>query len=171
MNDIIEFIKEALAGKKMDAKWIVTIAVAVAGLAWSGTLLWQEYQGMQSRLADLESISHEKTPEYDDVTLRAIADDNMNRVIALETIVADQKAEIDRLRGMSEADTKAIERIDTELRNVRTESNTADANIRQEVANKNQTILNKMTDMENNLRRDIDRNEESAKAGVNPLSM
>lgn len=171
MNDIIEFIKEALAGKKMDAKWIVTIAIAVAGIAWSGTLLWQEYQGMQSRLTELEEVSHDKTPEYDDAWARTLTEDNMNRIIALETIIADQKSEIERLRGMSDSDTKAIQRIDTELRNVRTESNTADANIREEVANKNQSIVNKITDVENNLRRDILRNEESVKSGVNPLSM
>ena len=41
MEAILNFIKEALAGKKMSAQWIVTIAVAVAGLAWSATLIWQ----------------------------------------------------------------------------------------------------------------------------------
>ena len=32
MEAIINFIKEALAGKKMSAEWIVTLAVAIAGV-------------------------------------------------------------------------------------------------------------------------------------------
>ena len=84
MEAILNFIKEALAGKKMSAQWIVTIAVAVAGIAWSGTLLWQEYQGMQGAIAGLQSQAHDKTPEYDDAPLSARVTANSDAIIKLQ---------------------------------------------------------------------------------------
>jgi len=84
MEAILNFIKEALAGKKMSAQWIVTIAIAVAGIAWSGTLLWQEYQGMQGSISALESQAHDKTPEYDDAPLNARVTANSDAIIKLQ---------------------------------------------------------------------------------------
>jgi len=84
MEAILNFIKEALAGKKMSAQWIVTIAVAVAGIAWSGTLIWQEYQGMQSSISALQSQAHDKTPEYDDAPLNARVTANSDAIIKLQ---------------------------------------------------------------------------------------
>ena len=84
MEAILNFIKEALAGKKMSAQWIVTIAVAVAGIAWSGTLIWQEYQGMQGSISELQSQAHDKTPEYDDAPLNARVTANSDAIIKLQ---------------------------------------------------------------------------------------
>ena len=44
MEAIISFIKEALEGKKMSASWIVTIAIAIGGLVFSGMLGLQKYK-------------------------------------------------------------------------------------------------------------------------------
>lgn len=84
MEAIINFIKEALAGKKMSAQWIVTIAIAVAGLAWSGTLIWQEYNKMIADVAELKAVSHEKTPDYDDAPLSARVTANSDAIIKLQ---------------------------------------------------------------------------------------
>ena len=84
MEAILNFIKEALAGKKMSAQWIVTIAVAVAGIAWSGTLLWQEYQGMQGSISALQSQAHDKTPEYDDAPISGRVTANSDAIIKLQ---------------------------------------------------------------------------------------
>lgn len=70
MEAIINFIKEALAGKKMSAEWIVTLAVAIAGVVWGGTLAYQKYEGMVAQLDAVTAQAHEQTVPYDDSELR-----------------------------------------------------------------------------------------------------
>ena len=83
MEAILNFIKEALKGKKMSAQWIVTIAVALAGLTWSATLVWQEYQGMQGKIAELQKVSHKDRPDYDDAPLSGRVTANSDAIINL----------------------------------------------------------------------------------------
>ena len=84
MEAILNFIKEALKGKKMSAQWIVTIAVALAGLTWSATLVWQEYQGMQGKIEKLQKVSHKDRPDYDDAPLSGRVTANSDAIIKLQ---------------------------------------------------------------------------------------
>ena len=97
MEAILNFIKEALAGKKMSAQWIVTIAVAVAGIAWSGTLFWQEYQGMQGSISALQSQAHDKTPAYDDAPMSGRVTANSDAIISIKEIINSLESNISRL--------------------------------------------------------------------------
>jgi len=97
MEAILNFIKEALAGKKMSAQWIVTIAVAVAGIAWSGTLLWQEYQGMQGSISALQSQAHDQTPPYDDAPMSGRVTANSDAIIGIKERIKSLESNISRL--------------------------------------------------------------------------
>jgi len=97
MEAILNFIKEALAGKKMSAQWIVTIAVAVAGIAWSGTLLWQEYQGMQNSISALQSQAHDPIPEYDDAPMSGRVTANSDAIIGIKERIKSVESNILRL--------------------------------------------------------------------------
>jgi len=107
MEAILNFIKEALAGKKMSAQWIVTIAVAVAGIAWSGTLLWQEYQGMQGAISELQSQAHDKTPAYDDAPMSGRVTANSEAIIGMGERLKSVESNISRLeRDIDKAENK-----------------------------------------------------------------
>ena len=107
MEAILNFIKEALAGKKMSAQWIVTIAVAVAGIAWSGTLLWQEYQGMQGSISALQSQAHDKTPAYDDAPMSGRVTANSEAIIGMGERLKSVESNILRLeRDIDKAENK-----------------------------------------------------------------
>ena len=84
MEAILNFIKEALAGKKMSAQWIVTIVVAVSGLIWAGMVVYQEYLNMLDDVAEVKTLAHEKTPEYDDAPLSARVTANSDAIIKLQ---------------------------------------------------------------------------------------
>ena len=84
MEAILNFIKEALAGKKMSASWIVTIAIAIAGISWTGTLAWQEYNKLIKDVAHLQSTAHAETPPYDDSPLSARVTANSDGIIKLQ---------------------------------------------------------------------------------------
>jgi hypothetical protein len=98
MEAIINFIKEALAGKKMSAEWIVTLGVAIGGIVWAGTLAMQMYDTTMTTITELKELSH---PEvlvipYDDIWIRELSENNMNRVIALEVEVKNLEKNQDR---------------------------------------------------------------------------
>ena len=97
MEAILNFIKEALAGKKMSAQWIVTIAVAVAGIAWSGTLFWQEYQGMQGSISALQSQAHDQTPAYDEAPMSGRVTANSDAIIGIKERIKSLESNISRL--------------------------------------------------------------------------
>jgi len=101
MEAIISFIKEALEGKKMSASWIVTIAIAIGGLVFSGMLGLQKYEGMLSDIEDLKVSSHEKTPDYtytyDDTALEAITRVNSGAIISLSEKLKALRKDQDRV--------------------------------------------------------------------------
>jgi len=101
MEAIISFIKEALEGKKMSASWIVTIAIAIGGLVFSGMLGLQKYEGMLSDIEDLKVTSHEKTPAYtyvyDDTALEAITRVNSGAIISLSEKLKALRKDQDRV--------------------------------------------------------------------------
>ena len=99
MEAIISFIKEALEGKKMSASWIVTIAIAIGGLVFSGMLGLQKYEGMLSDIEDLKVSSHEKTPAYtyDDTALEAITRVNSGAIISLSEKLKALRKDQDRV--------------------------------------------------------------------------
>jgi uncharacterized protein YfcZ (UPF0381/DUF406 family) len=87
MEAIINFIKEALKGKKMSASWIVTLAVAIGGLAWVGAFAYQEYETIKLKIAYLEKKAHTKTtttPHYNDSALSARVVANAGAIIQLK---------------------------------------------------------------------------------------
>lgn len=98
MEAIINFIKEALAGKKMSAEWIVTLGVAIGGIVWAGTLAMQMYDTTMTTITELEELSHPKVLviPYDDIWIRELSDNNMNRIIALEVEVKNLEKNQDR---------------------------------------------------------------------------
>lgn len=110
MDALINFIKEALAGKKMSAEWIVTLAVAIAGLAWAGTLAYQKYEGMQSDIVALKDQAHEQTPAYDDAQVQANKGDIIRQTQKLESI----EKEMQRYSKVPER----LERIENQVENL-----------------------------------------------------
>ena len=89
MESILNFIKEALEGKKMSASWIVTLGVAIGGVVWAGTLALQEYEAVKSKLADLEANSHAPYTYNDEAT--------KNEIKALQGNLADATIKIKAL--------------------------------------------------------------------------
>jgi hypothetical protein len=108
MSEIINFIKEALAGKKMDAKWIVTIAVVIGGLIYGGMVLLQEYETLKKDVVSLKGSQH-SSYSYDDKWIRALSENNMNNIIRLQT----KQNTLD-----FSAIIKKVERLGTEVKNL-----------------------------------------------------
>jgi len=69
MEAIINFIKEALEGKKMSASWIVTLGIAIGGLVWAGTLALQVYETTLKDIDNLKANSHSPYT-YNDVAVK-----------------------------------------------------------------------------------------------------
>jgi FtsZ-interacting cell division protein ZipA len=101
MEAIINFIKEALEGKKMSASWIVTIAIAIGGLVFSGMLALQKYEAVMVDIEELKKASHEKTPIYnytfDDTALEAITRVNSGAIISLSEKIKALRKDQDRV--------------------------------------------------------------------------
>ena len=101
MEAIINFIKEALEGKKMSASWIVTIAIAIGGLVFSGMLALQKYEGMTSDIEELKGLSHIATPintyTFDDTALEAITRVNSGAIISLSEKLKALRKDQDRV--------------------------------------------------------------------------
>ena len=184
MGDIIEFIKELLTGKKMDAKWIVTIAIAVAGLAWSGTLLWQEYQGMQGRLSALEG-----KPGYNDKWAKDGIEDLRKAGLQAIELSSTLKTKVIKLEELSIQHSDSVTKLNDDLHNKITK---VDDNLRKtvndtrnnlkEIAKKLATIETKVKDSKlGDIIRKVERMEEKLNRAIkdiddlgdddNPLSM
>jgi len=101
MEAIINFIKEALEGKKMSASWIVTIAIAIGGLVFSGMLALQKYEGMTGDIEELKGLSHIATPintyTFDDTALEAITRVNSGAIISLSEKLKALRKDQDRV--------------------------------------------------------------------------
>jgi len=101
MEAIISFIKEALEGKKMSASWIVTIAIAIGGLVFSGMLALQKYETVLADIQSLKDSAHEKTPiynyTYDDTALEAITRVNSGAIISLSEKLKALRKDQDRV--------------------------------------------------------------------------
>jgi len=105
MESILNFIKEALKGKKMSASWIVTLAVAIGGLAWVGAFAYQEYETIKLKIAYLEKKAHTKTvltPHYNDSALSARVTTNAGAIIQLQEYTSgfkDLKEDLSSITG------------------------------------------------------------------------
>jgi len=130
MDALINFIKEALAGKKMSAEWIVTLAIAIAGIAWGGTLAYQKYEGMQSAIAELQGSAHEKTEAYDDAPMSARVTTNSAAIIAATERLKAVEAGLEKLSTVREK----LERIEAEVKNL-------DRNVERATSNGNPLAL------------------------------
>ena len=96
MEAILNFIKEALAGKKMSAEWIVTLAVAIAGIVWAATLTVQEYEGIKVDIETLKTQAHEAVEAYDDAPINARVTENSGAIIRLQERVNGLDKGLDR---------------------------------------------------------------------------
>jgi len=117
MEAILNFIKEALAGKKMSAQWIVTIVVAVSGLIWAGMVVYQEYLNMLDDVAEVKTLAHEKTPEYDDAPISGRVTANSDAIIKLQerpNLTLDVKNNTNSIVGMKEK----INALDSKISNL-----------------------------------------------------
>ena len=117
MEAILNFIKEALAGKKMSAQWIVTIVVAVSGLIWAGMVVYQEYLNMLDDVAEVKTLAHEKTPEYDDAPMSGRVTANSDAIIKLQerpNLTNQVKTNSESIVGMKEK----INALDSKISNL-----------------------------------------------------
>ena len=63
---------------KLPISFIAVAVSSIAGVIWSGAMLWSEYQTLKKTVANIE--------QYDDAWVRKLTDDNMNKIIRLETM-------------------------------------------------------------------------------------
>jgi len=196
MEAILNFIKEALKGKKMSASWIVTLAVAIGGLAWVGAFAYQEYETIKLKITYLEKKAHTKTeltPHYDDSPLSARVTTNAGAIIQLQEYTSGFKGlkedlssvtgDIISLQGytsgldtiyddLSQASGSIIilqERMKTQEGN----NNDAISHITdmQDEVNTNTNLLTAVKEQIKALEKDVEQTENAVKDKVNPLTM
>ena len=129
MEAILNFIKEALAGKKMSAQWIVTIVVAVSGLIWAGMVVYQEYLNMLDDVAEVKTLAHEKTPEYDDAPMSGRVTANSDAIIKLQerpNLTLDVKNNTNSIVGMKEKINALDSKISNLMRDIEKAENKID---------------------------------------------
>jgi len=129
MEAILNFIKEALAGKKMSAQWIVTIVVAVSGLIWAGMVVYQEYLNMLDDVAEVKTLAHEKTPEYDDAPISGRVTANSDAIIKLQerpNLTLDVKNNTNSIVGMKEKINALDSKISNLMRDIEKAENKID---------------------------------------------
>lgn len=96
METILNFIKEALKGKMMSAQWIVTLAIAIAGVLGAGMLAMQEYESIQGDIKSLKAKSHDAIEPYDDAPLNARVTENAGAIIRLQEQVQNLNKDVER---------------------------------------------------------------------------
>jgi len=129
MEAILNFIKEALAGKKMSAQWIVTIVVAVSGLIWAGMVVYQEYLNMLDDVAEVKTLAHKKTPEYDDAPISGRVTANSDAIIKLQerpNLTLDVKNNTNSIVGMKEKINALDSKISNLMRDIEKAENKID---------------------------------------------
>jgi len=129
MEAILNFIKEALAGKKMSAQWIVTIVVAVSGLIWAGMVVYQEYLNMLDDVAEVKTLAHEKTPEYDDAPMSGRVTANSDAIIKLQerpNLTNQVKTNSESIVGMKEKINALDSKISNLMRDIEKAENKID---------------------------------------------
>jgi hypothetical protein len=97
MEAIINFIKEALAGKKLSAEWIVTLGIAIGGLVWAVTLALQMYDTTMADIAKLKSNSHAVVATYDDADAIHKINKNKDNIANLKSDISSLEVKIDIL--------------------------------------------------------------------------
>ena len=97
MEAIINFIKEALAGKKMSAEWIVTLGIAIGGLVWAGTLAMQTYNTVLADIEALKADSHTAVAMYDDTSITNKVSENKDNLAQLKTDISALNVKIDNI--------------------------------------------------------------------------
>jgi len=129
MEAILNFIKEALAGKKMSAQWIVTIVVAVSGFIWAGMVVYQEYLNMLDDVAEVKTLAHEKTPEYDDAPMSGRVTANSDAIIKLQerpNLTNQVKTNSESIVGMKEKINALDSKISNLMRDIEKAENKID---------------------------------------------
>jgi len=172
MEAILNFIKEALKGKKMSASWIVTLAVAIGGLAWVGAFAYQEYETIQLKITYLEKKAHTKTtatPHYNDSALSARVVTNAGAIIQLKEYTSGLDDIYDDLGSASGSIIILQERLisQEEVNN----SSVSDIVGLQEEVNTNTNILTGLKEQIKALEKDVEQTETAVNNAVNPLTM
>jgi len=129
MEAILNFIKEALAGKKMSAQWIVTIVVAVSGFIWAGMVVYQEYLNMLDDVAEVKTLAHKKTPEYDDAPMSGRVTANSDAIIKLQerpNLTNQVKTNSESIVGMKEKINALDSKISNLMRDIEKAENKID---------------------------------------------
>jgi hypothetical protein len=70
-------IDELLKGKKVGSLAVIAMVGSISGGIWGGALLWNQIQDNSAKIKSVKG--------YDDAWIRKLSDDNVNRVVALET--------------------------------------------------------------------------------------
>jgi len=176
MEAIINFIKEALAGKKMSATWIVTLGIAIGGLVWAGSYAYQEYDTAMKDIKKLKAVSHSAEPKYDDEWIRTLSIDTTaklaellaeveNQQTNLQSQVFNLKTSIDTLDAnlkskISSGDTNLETKLDREVKNLET-------NLKNEVENLNTVISNQLKTLE----KEVEKQDKAINSQENPLAI
>jgi len=129
MEAILNVINEALAGKKVSAQWIVTIVVAVSGLIWAGMVIYQEYLNMLDDVAEVKTLAHEKTPEYDDAPMSGRVTANSDAIIKLQerpNLTNQVKTNSESIVGMKEKINALDSKISNLMRDIEKAENKID---------------------------------------------
>jgi len=129
MEAILNFIKEALAGKKMSAQWIVTIVVAVSGLIWAGMVIYQEYLNMLDDVAHVKTLAHEDRPDYDDGPMSGRVTANSDAIIKLQerpNLANQVKTNSESIVGMKEKINALDSKISNLMRDIEKAENKID---------------------------------------------
>lgn len=178
MEAIINFIKEALSGKKLSATWIVTLGIAIGGLVWAGSFAYQEYESTMADIKKLKSLSHEKTEVYNDSAIRAKGNANAEKLAELISSIEALKGSVDVSVSNLEdkiknGDTALESKISSGDTNLEAKISSGDANLESKIssgdANLNSIIESRSNNIETKLDREVKNIESNLASAVESL--
>jgi phage host-nuclease inhibitor protein Gam len=167
MEAIINFIKEALAGKKMSATWIVTLGIAIGGLVWAGSFAYQEYEKTMLDIKKLKANSHAKVEIYDDEWIRTRSLDSAEQLASLQAEIKSLEAKI------TSGDTNLEAKITSGDTNLEAKISSGDANLNAKIssgdANLGAMIESNVNNLETKLNREVSNIETNLANAVEGL--
>ncbi len=198
MEAIINFIKEALSGKKLSATWIVTLSIAIGGLVWAGSFAYQEYESTMADIKKLKSLSHVQTEAYNDSAIRAKGNANAEKLAELISSIEALKGSIDvsvsnledKIKNgdtaleskMSSGDTNLEAKIssgdanlnsmiESRSNNIETKLDREVKNIESNLASAVESLEKNITNQIDNLEKEVDKQDKAIKSNDNPLAI
>lgn len=157
MDKILELVNGFLDGKKLDAKIIVAVAIVLSGAIYSGTIAYEEYKSFGSRISKLEGQE-----KYEDTWIRKLSDENMNKIIALETQIISIQNELNLARSIVLDNGQKIATFAPKLDRVITDSKEVQDSVK---------LINVMKSSLERVQKDLERLDDDVNSGGNPLAL